>query len=255
MTFTDKKAIAAMRERADRKKTRTVFTEVGRQLAAELIAGGHTTLGDLAVTIAPGKTKPKHNYRNQVKAHSFARAKRDFYIEPAWAVQGLLDVQKFSGIGQDPAAGTGTIPHVCNNRAGMTVRGYDLVPKSDFVEQRDFMGQDYLARPSDYIISNPPFKIAHAFIQRALTVARHKVAMLLPLTFLEAGAKDPLRSWLLDTAPLAAVHPFKHRVSMLPGEMEQEAEGGKKAFAWFVWSHDHVGPPVVVRILRGPPNG
>lgn len=184
---------------------------------------------------------------------SYVRDPHDWYVEPASATDALLRAERFSGLSWDPACGSGTIPKTMG-AAGFPCIGTDLVdrgPGPDVVgfAVRDFLVERALPANIANVVSNPPFRLAQAFVDRALAIATHKVAMLLPLTFLEGARRG---RWLTGT-PLARVHVFSWRISMPPGELLQsgavEAKGGKKAFAWFVWSHDHSGP-AQVRILQ-----
>lgn len=172
------------------------------------------------------------------------RASNDWYTDPPDATEALLRVERFSGSSWDPACGLGTIPKVMR-AAGLRCFASDLVDRGfagaarfDFLlDEPEGAGEDV-----DNIISNPPFNLARPFIDKALGIASHKVAMLLPLTFLEGQRKAP---WLKST-PLARVHVFSWRISMPPGELlvagKVKPEGGKKCFAWFVWEHGHAGP-------------
>jgi hypothetical protein len=177
------------------------------------------------------------------------RADNDWYVEPAEAVEALLRAERFSGRSYDPACGLGTIPAVFKS-AGLECHGSDLVDRSSFWPKRDFLADGCLWWGVANIVSNPPFNLARAFVDKALTVASHKVAMLLPLTFLEGQRKAP---WLKST-PLARVHIFAWRISMPPGELlvagKVKPEGGKKCFAWFVWEHGHFGPPAINLLER-----
>lgn len=176
------------------------------------------------------------------------RAAHDWYQDQPEATEALLRVERFAGLSWDPACGVGTIPKV--------LAGHDLVCKrSDIVDRGcGAMVADFLAeRPAchvDNIISNPPYGVAQAFAERALSIARHKVAFLLPLTFLE-GMK---RAQWLAASPLARVHVFSWRISMPPGELlaagAVKAQGGKKAFAWFVWEQGWEGPAQVRLLLK-----
>lgn len=183
--------------------------------------------------------------------HSYPRAAADWYVEAAAAVEGLFDVQRFTGWVWDPACGIGTIPKVCEAK-GLKVIATDLVDRGYGLGGRDFLKWEPLdtERPVENIICNPPFSLADEFIRQALKRTTHKVAMLLPLTFLE-GKK---RRWIFDETPLAAIHPFAERVNMPPGEElvagKVERKGGIRAFAWLVWDHDWIGPPIVRRIER-----
>lgn len=186
---------------------------------------------------------------SSVRSAPREREANDWYVEPSWAVLGLLDVQRFSGLTLDPACGGGNIVDVLAGR-DMDAVGSDLVNRVGRFSVANFLEQRAVVDVVDNIITNPPFDLAEAFLRKALTVARHKVAFLLRLSWLEGRA----RRWVYDTTPLAAVHPFASRVSMPPGGSEIPAKGGAVAFAWFVWDHSHpVGaPPALRRIERTP---
>jgi hypothetical protein len=180
------------------------------------------------------------------------RAANDWYVDQPEAIEALLRVERFSGSSWDPACGLGTIPKTMR-AAGKDCFGSDLVDRgfpgvallNFLTDEPDGVGEDV-----DNIVSNPPFNLARAFVDKALTIAAHKVAMLLPLTFLEGQRKGP---WLKAT-PLARVHVFTWRISMPPGELlvagEVEAKGGKKCFAWFVFEHGWRGPPHVNLLIK-----
>jgi hypothetical protein len=187
-------------------------------------------------------------------AGGIARAEHDWYQDMPEATEALLRAEQFSGLSWDPACGVGTIPHAMM-AAGISCIGSDLVDRKpvDLVGFRtmDFLAEDVAVPRIDNIVSNPPFNVARKFADKALSIATHKVAFLLPLTFLEG--QDRTR-WL-ETTPLARVHVFSWRISMPPGVLLQagsvRAEGGKKAFAWFVWEQGWRGP-AQVRFLHRP---
>jgi len=174
------------------------------------------------------------------------RAANDWYMEQPDAVEALLRAERFSGLSWDPACGVGTIPGVLE-AAGLDVIGSDLVDRADLLwPLHDFLKDEFAgADPIANIVSNPPFNLSRQFADKALSIATHKVAFLLPLTFLEGQE----RCVWLETTPLARVHVFAYRVSMPPGELltagKVKPEGGKKAFAWFVWEQGWRGPAQV----------
>lgn len=176
-----------------------------------------------------------------------ARAANDYYQDHPEATEALLSVEVFSGLCWDPACGIGTIPKVLAG-SGLVCLRSDIVDRGCGAVIGDFLEID--PRSVDNVISNPPFNLARPFVDHALSMARHKVAMLLPLTFLEGVA----RARWLETTPLARVHVFSWRISMPPGELlaagKVKATGGKKAFAWFVWERGWVGPAQVRFLFR-----
>jgi len=192
--------------------------------------------------------RAKLDYYDKVRP----RFSNDWYVDPPAATEALLRVERFSGLSWDPACGVGTIPTVLH-KAGLDVFGSDIVdrgyvpaftPCAPHMPVADFLRTSAPCR-IDTIVSNPPSILAREFVDCALVMASHKVAMLLPLTFLE-GAK---RARWLETTPLARVHVFSWRISMPPGELlaagKVRPEGGKKAFAWFCWEHGWQGPAQV----------
>lgn len=180
------------------------------------------------------------------------RSTEDWYVEEAWAVEGLLDRIRFAGGIWDPACGMGTILKVAEGR-GHNVRGSDLV----FRGWRGSGNQDFLeytpvtSGGADNIICNPPYKLDVEFVNHALTMARFKVAMLLRLGFLAGQERG---RWFPNT-PLACVLVSSARINMPPGHLladpDFKREGGEVDFCWFVWDHDWDGDPVV-KFMPGP---
>ncbi len=96
----------------------------------------------------------------------------------------------------------------------------------------------------DVVISNPPFKLAEAFIAMARKSARRAVAMLVRSAFLE-GEKRFERLW--SNGPPTYILQFTERVVMLEGRLVQsgtsdpfaEKPGTKAstatAYVWLVW--------------------
>ena len=85
----------------------------------------------------------------------------------------------------------------------------------------------------DWTITNPPFRLAEAFIARALQTSRVGVAMIVRAAFLEGvGRHDRLFS---ETPP-SDVLQFSERVVMHKGRLAPEGSTAT-AYAWLVWIH------------------
>lgn len=170
------------------------------------------------------------------------RADDDWYVEPASTVEALFDVERFKGMIYDPACGLGTIPKVAESR-GLPSYGSDIAERGYGLSGKDFLTTPHPSVAN--IVCNPPFKLAEAFLYRALEIASYKVAFLLRLTFLE-GQK---RRALFANTPLARVHVCSSRISMPPGAAlaagTVERGGGSVAFAWYVWEHGYDGKPTL----------
>jgi hypothetical protein len=191
------------------------------------------------MTLASTEPRPK-------AAHLWERDDADFYIEPVWCAERLFAVEKFEGGVFDPACGIGTIPRAAQ-AAGLDADGADLIDRADgrYVTA-DFIGA---TEPVDNIVANPPFKLARPFAQRALRLARGKVALLLPTKWLSGDA----RSRWLETTPLRRVWFLCPRPSMLPGHLivaGEKAGGGTVDYMWLVWERGFEGKPHVASLRR-----
>lgn len=96
------------------------------------------------------------------------------------------------------------------------------------------------------IITNPPYKYAQAFVEKALeTVADgHKVAMFLKLQFLEGKA----RRKLFSSNPPKKIYVSSSRLLCAKNaEFQKMRDGGGSAvaYAWYVWEKGWKGDTVV----------
>jgi hypothetical protein len=169
-----------------------------------------------------------------VRASGYERVSNDWYVEPRWLVDALLDVEAFSGVCWDPACGGGNIPEALKMR-GIFCRASDIANRGYGEISVDFLAG---AGSADHIISNPPYGIIEAWIEHALACTTGKVAILARLALLE-GQK---RKAFFARTPLARVWVSSRRASMPPGGVDLPASGGAIAYAWFVWEHGHAGP-------------
>lgn len=170
------------------------------------------------------------------KSHIFERIDGDFYSEPSWVSERLFKVERFVGLVWDPASGLGTILKSAR-AAGLAnfasdIAGHGQGPTQDFLTA---------PAPTDVfsVVTNPPFKLARAFVERALTLGARKTAVIFPTARLNAAR------WL-EPLPLAKIYLLTPRPSMPPGEVIARGErpgGGRMDFAWLVFNHGHSGPP------------
>ena len=167
--------------------------------------------------------------------------KDDLYETPPCAVEALLRVEKIDGPIWEPACGPGAIVDVLRGH-GYDVCATDLLgygcgnPRIDFLMQRQCW--------NGTILTNPPYKLAAAFVRHAITLAPN-VVMLMRLAFLEGVSRGDL----IDK--LSRVHVFSRRLPMMHrGGRFYEGKVATSAipFAWFVWDKSHAGPTTVSRI-------
>lgn len=159
------------------------------------------------------------------------REPNDYYPTPEYATEALFSVEEFEGAVLEPAAGDGTMANVINRH-------------NPCVAKELLDGHDFLLETEQYpnVVTNPPFKLAQEFVEKAKTVADKKVALFLKLVFLEGQCRQRM---FRDTVfPLARVHVFSKRVTLYAGGRKGK-NSGTMAFAWFVWDKEHVGPPII----------
>jgi hypothetical protein len=165
------------------------------------------------------------------------REKNDFYPTPPIATEKLLSVERFEGPIWECACGDGAISKVLEKH-GHTVISTDLIDRGFGSSCVDFLMERQPRAPN--IITNPPFKFAHQFVEKSLALTTGKVAMLLRLAWLEGKN----RKFLFEASPLSKVWVFSERLPFFRNSNQKIASGGGLiAFAWFIWDHQYNGDP------------
>lgn len=174
------------------------------------------------------------------------RKPADFYPTPSDVTYSLLPyIEPVLPVGSrvwEPACGDGAMSTVLESA------GYDVV-STDLREDSGYGrgGVDFLAENSptgaiDAVITNPPFNVAHAFIEHAMHHAP-VVAMLLKSQYWHAAR----RLALFEKHPPTQVLALTWRPSFL------EKERGSSPLMdvmWVVWVRDHSGPTTYQPIRR-----
>lgn len=166
------------------------------------------------------------------------REVNDYYATDPHAVELLLDLEEFSECIWEPACGEGHMSKVLEEH-GHSVYSTDLIDRGygqggvDFLKNNVTWGGD--------IITNPPYKYAKEFVEKALeTVGEgHKVAMFLKLTFLEGQAR---RDLFREHPPLTV---YVSSARLQCGKNGVFEGSSATAYAWFVWKKGHVGPTYI----------
>lgn len=165
------------------------------------------------------------------------RASPDDFPTPPWATRALIK----HVIGEDAVKGLTCLEPACG-------RGYMARPLSEFFRTveaadayhygfapvRDFLTFPYKAKSHDWVITNPPFKLAEEFVHRALLVARTGVAILARTVFLESVGRYQT---IFRNRPPSIFAQFSERVPMVKGRVDEKASTAT-GYAWFVWLHD-----------------
>jgi hypothetical protein len=96
----------------------------------------------------------------------------------------------------------------------------------------DFLGD--LPNPFDgvdWVITNPPFSMAEAFVQKALSVAKVGVAVIVRSVFLEGSGRY---TRLFKSNPPQIIAQCVERVPMVKGRFDPKASTAT-AYSWLVW--------------------
>ena len=98
-----------------------------------------------------------------------------------------------------------------------------------------FPQADYLfgpdPEPVDWTITNPPFRLAEQFIDRALRTSLAGVAVIVRSAFLEGCGRYEN---LFSIRPPQLVLQFAERAPMVKGRLDQKAASAT-AYSWLVW--------------------
>lgn len=114
--------------------------------------------------------------------------------------------------------------------AASDVHDYGANKVADFL----FPGDVPEGASADWIITNPPFRLAEQFARRGLEVARRGVALLTRTAFLEGSRRY---ADLFTPHPPAIVAQFVERVPMVKGRCDPDASTAT-SYCWIVWLKD-----------------
>jgi len=151
----------------------------------------------------------------------------------------------------DPACNRGFMVRPLREYFG-TVHASDVHDYGNPCQQRvsDFLfpGSEpavVAAEGVDWIITNPPFRLAESFIERAFAVGARNLAMLVRTAFLEGcGRYDRL----FRLNPPSVVAQFTERLPMVRGRCDPKASTAT-AYCWLAWMEGEEG----TRMLWIPP--
>ncbi len=172
------------------------------------------------------------------------REERDFYATPPLAVRDLMELEKFDKNIWEPACGLNHITNILIE-SGYNVRFSDIVDRSaeqnieiyDFLTNKDIWEGD--------IITNPPYKYASEFVEKALeTVTEgHKVAMFLKLSFLETKK----RYELFQKYPIKKIYVASNRLGCAKnGEFNgKDNIASAVCYCWFIWEKGYMGQTTI----------
>lgn len=167
------------------------------------------------------------------------RENDDYYATDPEAIDFLVAEEKFNHKIWECSCGEGHLSKRLE-QYGYEVLSTDLIDRGygkgeiDFLQQNEMFDGD--------IITNPPYKYAKEFIEKALELIPegNKVAMFLKVQFLEGKA----RRKLFDKNPPKVIYVSSSRILCAKnGEFEKMKAGGGSAvaYAWYVWEKGFKG--------------
>lgn len=164
----------------------------------------------------------------------------DDFPTPSWAGRALCEhviaVDSHEDSVWEPAANRGFLARGLSSYfrlvIGSDIHDYGAGYKAGV----DFLlpGSPFFCGGVDWVITNPPFRLAEQFARRGLDVARKGVALLTRTSFLEGAQRH---------RDLFAVHPplivaqFVERVPMVKGRCDPKASTAT-SYCWIVWVPD-----------------
>ena len=167
------------------------------------------------------------------------RQNEDYYATDPKAIDALLSMEKFQHNVWEIACGEGHLAKRLEHY-GHKVLASDLIDRG-FGYQVDFL-TCHTACHGD-IITNPPFQIAQAMIERSLSLIDPgaKAAFFLKLLFLE-GQK---RRKFYDATPPKNIYVFSKRIKCAKNGEFDKVQASAVAYAWFVWEKGFTGNPKI----------
>jgi hypothetical protein len=160
----------------------------------------------------------------------------DDFPTPPWATRALLKHVIMPAVG--PVSDMSCWEPACN-------RGHMVMPLKEFFREvvasdvhdygtghviRDFLFPGDV-RNVDWIITNPPFRLAQQFVERSSQVARHGFAMIVRSAFLEGVGRH---RDLFSKNPPSVIAQFTERVVMVKGRLDGKGSTAT-AYCWLVW--------------------
>lgn len=173
------------------------------------------------------------------------REENDFYATDPRAVELLCELESFNPFIWEPACGKGHISDALKAN-GYTVISSDIINRgySDtlVIDFLNYNNPRKCSVPYD-IITNPPYKYAYEFLEKALQLVEegHKVAMFLKLTFLEGKR----RKKLFERHPPKVIYVSSSRIQCAKNGEFKEYKQEAIAYAWFIWEKGYKGEPVI----------
>lgn len=177
-------------------------------------------------------------------ARNYAQNEReanDYYATEPKALELLLEKETFNSNIWECACGEGHLSKVLEKH-GYNVWSTDLIDRG-----YGKGGVDFLHCDGEYngdIITNPPYKYAQQFVEKALELIPNgnRVAMFLKLQFCEGKS----RRKMFEKYPPRYIYVSSSRLRCaMNGDFEKYSKSNAITYAWFIWEKGYTGDPHV----------
>ena len=175
------------------------------------------------------------------------RQNEDYYATDPVAAKMLLEIEDFDKniLIWECASGENHLADVFKEN-GYTVRTSDIIARTETTEVFDFLSNDNNQQWNGHIITNPPYKYAKEFVEKAMELIPDgcKVGMFLKLQFMEGKS----RKQLFKKYPPKIIHVSSSRIMCAKnGEFKKMIDGGGSAVAygWYIWEKGYQGDTII----------
>ena len=172
------------------------------------------------------------------------RQNEDFYATHPSAATHLMELEQFSPDIWECACGMGHLSNVFRN-FGYNVKSTDLIYRGFGEGSVDFLSDENTYWDGD-VITNPPYKYAQAFVEKALSIIPNgkKVAMFLKIQFLEGKSRKKLS---IQYPPKVIYVSSSRLLCAKNAEFDKMIEGGGSAvaYAWYIWEKGYNGDTII----------
>lgn len=165
------------------------------------------------------------------------RQKEDYYATNPRAAELLLEVEPSLDEIWECACGEGHLAEVFR-KVGKLNLATDIINRGYGDGVRDFLDKNLIGYVGD-IVTNPPYKYAKEFVEKALEIIPegHKVCMFLKVTFLEGKA----RKEFFKKYPPKTVYVCSGRIPCAKNGDFDKYPSSAIAYAWYVWKKGYQG--------------
>lgn len=185
---------------------------------------------------------------NRMIARHSSKEEHDDFPTPPWATRALFEYVIGHKPGRsvwEPAAGRGHMVSVLKGEF-QNVRATDIEPRAPGITKLDFTNPKK-AKVVDWIITNPPYKLAESFWRMADLYAEEGVALLMRINWLQNPGRY---ARIFRACPPSVVAIFAGRMPAAQGKVIR-GPAGFFQHCWVVWRPHYIGNTQLIWI---PPN-